>query len=255
MSKEDARAKRASIIESLLCAHGEPLSVEKVVEVLGDVSRRDVVQTFEDLQRQYEEEGRGFRIMHVAGGYQLRTAPEHVDYVRRLLRERPMRLTRAMLETLAIVAYRQEVTRAEIEAVRGVDADSALNTLLERRLIRIAGRKEAPGRPLLYATSREFLEVFGLRDLSELPTLKELGTLDIQAASEIDLRGADGGSGDTAATEGDAVTLEAPAPAGDGQGDGGTEPTVGAPRSVDEAGEAPAPGPQGRYPHAPDPES
>jgi segregation and condensation protein B len=177
------------ILESLLCAHGDPLTVDRAVEVLGDVTRGDVSRALASLQQRYESEKRGFRIAHVAGGYQLRTAPEHAEYVRKLLRQRPMRLSRPMLETLAIVAYRQAVTRAEIEAIRGVDVDSTLNTLLERRLIRIAGRKEAPGRPLLYATSREFLEVFGLSDLSELPTLRELGDVSIEAAPEIDLRG------------------------------------------------------------------
>ena len=178
-----------AILESLLCAHAGPLTVERAVEVIGEVTRGDVTLALSELQRRYEMEGRGFRIAQVAGGYQLRTAPEYADYVRRLLRQRPIRLSRPMLETLAIVAYRQTITRAEIEAIRGVDVDSTLNTLLERRLIRIAGRKEAPGRPLLYATSREFLEVFGLNDLSELPTLRELGDVSIQAAPEMDFRG------------------------------------------------------------------
>jgi segregation and condensation protein B len=185
-------AEIEGILESLLCAHGGPLTVDRVVEVLGEVTRRDVTRALTSLQQRYASEKRGFRIAQVAGGYQLRTAPEHAEYVRRLLRQRPVRLTRPMLETLAIIAYKQTVTRAEIEVIRGVDVDSTLNTLLERRLIRIAGRKEAPGRPLLYATSREFLEVFGLNDLSELPTLRELGEMSIQAAAEVDLRGARG---------------------------------------------------------------
>jgi segregation and condensation protein B len=177
-----------AILESLLCAYGAPLTVDKAAEAIGGVTRGDVARAMAALQRRYESEGRGLRIAQVAGGYQLRTAPEHAEYVRRVLRQRPIRLTRPMLETLAIIAYKQSVTRAEIEAIRGVDVDSALNTLLERRLIRIVGRKEAPGRPLLYATSREFLEVFGLNDLSELPTLRELGEVNIQAAPEVDLR-------------------------------------------------------------------
>src|SRR5262245_53494358 len=168
-----------SILESLLCAHNGPLTVERAAEVIGGVTRGDVGRALAALQERYEVEGRGLRIAQVAGGYQLRTAPEHAEYVRRLLRQRPTRRSRPMLETLAIIAYKQTITRAEIEAIRGVDVDSTLTTLLERRLIRIAGRKEAPGRPLLYATSREFLEVFGLNDLSELPTLRELGDVSI----------------------------------------------------------------------------
>jgi segregation and condensation protein B len=113
-------------------------------------------------------------VVYVAGGYQLRSAPEHGHWVRRLLGGRPPRLSRPMLETLAIIAYRQPCTRPEIEAIRGVDADAVVNTLLERRLIRIQGRKDAPGRPILYATTKDFLEVFGLPDLHALPPLAEL---------------------------------------------------------------------------------
>jgi segregation and condensation protein B len=174
--------------------------VDRVLEVLGEGTRGDVTRALASLQQRYESEKRGFRIAQVAGGYQLRTAPEHTEYVRRLLRQRPVRLTRPMLETLAIIAYKPSVTRAEIESIRGVDVDSTLSTLLERRLIRIAGRKEAPGRPLLYATSREFLEVFGLNDLSELPTLRELGAVTIEAAREVDLR-AGRGAGDAGSAE------------------------------------------------------
>jgi len=202
-------AEIEAILESLLCAHGGPLTVDRAVEVIGGVTRGDVARALSSLQRRYETDGRGLRIAQVAGGYQLRTAPEHAEYVRRLLRERPIRLTRPMLETLAIIAYKQTVTRPEIEAIRGVDVDSTLNTLLERRLIRIAGRKEAPGRPLLYATSREFLEVFGLNDLSELPTLRELGDVSIQAAPEVDLRYERAAEGDGPGEAAAAIRLDA----------------------------------------------
>src|SRR4029453_18005514 len=111
----------------------------------------------------------------IAGGYQLRTLAEHGPWVRRLLGGKPPRLSRPMLETVAIIAYRQPCTKPEIEAIRGVDADAVLSTLLERRMIRIAGRKEAPGRPMLYGTTRDFLEVFGLPDLQALPPLGEQG--------------------------------------------------------------------------------
>jgi segregation and condensation protein B len=212
MARDSAELR--SILESLLCAHGEPLTVDKATEVIGGVGRGEVGRALADLQRSYEEEGRGLRIGLVAGGYQLRTAPEHAEYVRRLLRERPLRLSRPMLETLAIIAYRQEITRAEIEAIRGVDVDSTLSTLLERRLIRITGRKEAPGRPLLYATSREFLEVFGLSDLSDLPTLRELGDIGdvaVQMAAEVDLRREAERDGEPAGEARTAIRLDAPA--------------------------------------------
>lgn len=191
----DGGARLRAILEGLLCAQGEPLSVDKATEIIGDTTRRDVVAAFAALGEEYERDGRGFRVVEVANGYQMRTAADYAEYVRRLFRARPFRLTRAMLETLAIIAYKQLVTKPEIEAIRGVDVDSTLGTLLERRLIRIAGRKEVPGRPLLYATSREFLEVFGLNSLGDLPTLKELGDLPMLSDPEVVLPGATAGVG------------------------------------------------------------
>jgi segregation and condensation protein B len=191
----DDEARLRAILEGLLCAQGEPLSVDRATEIIGDATRRDVVAAFLALREEYERDGRGFRVVEVANGYQMRTAADYAEYVRRLFRARPFRLTRAMLETLAIVAYKQLVTKPEIEAIRGVDVDSTLGTLLERRLIRIAGRKEVPGRPLLYATSREFLEVFGLNSLGDLPTLKELGDLPMTIDAEVDISGATAGGG------------------------------------------------------------
>lgn len=168
-------ARLAGIVESLLFAAGGPVPLARLVEALDGPDRREVAGAVRVLADRCEQDGRGIRLVHVAGGYQLRTALEHGPWVRRLLGQKPPRLSRPMLETLAVVAYRQPCTKLEIEAVRGVDADAVLTTLLERRLVRIAGRKEAPGRPLLYATTREFLEVFGLPDLEALPPLKELG--------------------------------------------------------------------------------
>jgi segregation and condensation protein B len=173
---ESADAGRlATVVESLLFAAGAPVPIARLVEALDGPSRAEVLAALEALSVGYEREGRGLRVAHVAGGYQLRSAAENSPFVRRLLRERPPRLTRPMLETLAIVAYRQPCTRLEIEAVRGVDADAVLSTLSERRMVKIVGRKDAPGRPLLYATTREFLEAFGLPDLGAMPPLRELG--------------------------------------------------------------------------------
>jgi segregation and condensation protein B len=173
-STVEETARLAAVVESMLLAAGAPVPLARLVEALDGPSRREVAAALRALGETYERDGRGLRVVYVAGGYQLRSAPEHGHWVRRLLGGRPPRLSRPMLETLAIVAYRQPCTRPEIEAIRGVDADAVLTTLLERRLIRILGRKDAPGRPILYGTTKDFLEVFGLPDLQALPPLAEL---------------------------------------------------------------------------------
>jgi segregation and condensation protein B len=170
-----ARERLDGILESLLFAAGGPLPLRRMVDVLEGPTAKEIKAALERLTTEYNRPERGIHLLAVAGGYQLRSAPGNAEHVRVLLRERPARLGRAALETVAIIAYRQPATRAEIEAVRGVDADSALNSLLAKRLIKIAGRKETVGRPLMYATTPEFLEVFGLNDLGELPALKEIG--------------------------------------------------------------------------------
>ena len=172
---EDANGRIERIIESVLFAAAAPLSLKRLVEVLAGPSTKEVLAAMRRLMEEYGTGRRGIQICEVAGGYQLRTARENAEWVRAAFREKPARLGRATLETLAVVAYKQPVTRADIEAIRGVDVDSVLSGLLARRLIKIAGRKEAVGRPLLYATTPEFLETFGLKDLNELPSLKELG--------------------------------------------------------------------------------
>jgi segregation and condensation protein B len=163
-----------SIVESLLFAAGTPVALRRLVQLLDGPTSKEVVAAIGRLQQRYDGSGRGLRLVEVAGGYQFRTAPENADWVRTLLREKPARIGRATLETLAIIAYKQPATRAEIEAIRGVDVEGPLTSLLSKRLIKIAGRKETVGRPLLYVTTPEFLEVFGLKDLNDLPTLKEL---------------------------------------------------------------------------------
>jgi segregation and condensation protein B len=173
----DEAARLVPLLEGLLFAAGAPVPVARLVEALDGPDRRQVLRGLDVLAERLEEEGRGLRVVRVAGGYQLRTLAEHGPWVRRLLGGKPPRLSRAMLETLAIVAYRQPCTKPEIEAIRGVDVDAVLSTLLERRMVRIVGRKEAPGRPILYGTTKEFLEVFSLPDLDALPPLKDLGDL------------------------------------------------------------------------------
>jgi segregation and condensation protein B len=169
-----------SIIESVLFAADGPLTVKRLVEVLAGPrgsgpKAKEVQRAMEQLQEDYAPGKRGVHLIEVGGGYQLRTARENAQWVRAVFHDKPARLGRAAMETLAIVAYKQPATRADIEAVRGVDAEAALSTLLDRRLVKIVGRKEAVGRPLLYATTPDFLEAFGLNDLKDLPSLKELG--------------------------------------------------------------------------------
>jgi segregation and condensation protein B len=176
-----------AIIESLLFAAGEPVSLNRLAAVLDSVPKEEIRNALTALGAEYSQGGRGLTVEEVAGGYQLRTRKEFAPHIRKLLAGKPPRLSRSLLEALAIIAYRQPITRPEIEEVRGVDCGGVLETLLERRLIRIAGRKEAPGRPMIYATTPEFLEVFGLRDLDSLPDLKEFQEIErarIEAESE-----------------------------------------------------------------------
>jgi segregation and condensation protein B len=177
---EEERLK--AILESLLFAAGGPVTLAQLVTVLETVPRDTVRLALADLASTYAASGRGLVLEEVANGYQLRTAKEHAFYVRRLLAAKPPRLSRPLLETLAIIAYRQPVTRPEIEQLRGVDCGGVIDTLLERRLIKIGGRKEAPGRPLVYATTPEFLEVFSLKDIGSLPDLEEFRAIDEQRA-------------------------------------------------------------------------
>ena len=164
------------LVEALIFAADGPIKAERVAEAI-DVPLVEVKAAIEALEADYAEHPRGFFLQEVAGGYQLRTRPEYADSLRKLGRSRPFRFSRPALETLAIIAYRQPVTRAEIEYLRGVDSGSVLKTLLEKRLVRILGKKDVPGKPMIYGTTKEFLELFGLPDLSSLPTLSEFSEL------------------------------------------------------------------------------
>ena len=168
---------RRRILEALLLSSSDPVTAARLGRVVPESSAREVREDVDALNESYAAEGRGFRIEEVSGGYQLRTLPELAPFVQQLEPVPPLRMSRASLETLAIIAYKQPVTRAEIEHVRGVDAGPLLRGLLERRLARIAGHREVPGRPILYATTPRFLEVFGLAGLSDLPTLREIEEL------------------------------------------------------------------------------
>jgi segregation and condensation protein B len=168
------REELKSVIESLLFVADGPQTLHRLAEVLDQVDRQTLQGVLNELQSEYESQKRGIRLVEVAGGYQLRTAKTNADLVKKFLGGRPARMGKATLETLAIVAYRQPITKAEVEAIRGVDVDGVITTLLERNLIRAVARKDVPGRPFLYGTTAEFLQLFNLKDLSQLPTLKEM---------------------------------------------------------------------------------
>lgn len=176
--KEAARfvtpERALQVLEALFFAAEKPLDLPTLAEAT-QFDEETLKKTLADLSAQYA--AKGVHLVDLGGRWQLRTDPSIGAYVRRMLQVKPMRLTRAALETLAIVAYRQPITRPEIEDLRGVDCGAVTKALLERKLIRILGKKDEPGRPLLYGTSREFLELFNLRDLTQLPTLREFQEL------------------------------------------------------------------------------
>ena len=168
---------RLAILEALLFVAEEPLPLPKLQEVLADGQPSQTEASLRELSLRLEEDGRGLMVQEVAGGFRLTTRRETHAWVQKLQQVKPARLSRAALETLAIVAYRQPITRAEIEAIRGVAVDGVMRTLLERGLVRMMGRKAEAGRPMLYGTSAQFLEQFGLKNLGDLPTLREINEL------------------------------------------------------------------------------
>jgi len=166
-----------TIVESLLFVHDQPLTLDRLALLLEEHERSDIRIALDELMQEYGAAERGIVLAQVAGGYQLRSRPENADYIRRLTKSRGVKFSQSALETLSIIAYRQPVTRAEVEYLRGVDSGGVLKTLLEKKLLRILGKKDVPGKPLIYGTSREFLELFSLKDLNSLPTLKEIQEL------------------------------------------------------------------------------
>lgn len=166
-----------SVLESLFFVVDHPLTLDKLCSILEEYERKVIAAAIDELIKDYRQGSRGIYLAEVAGGWQIRSRPENADYLRRLSRSRPYRFSQSSMETLAIIAYRQPITRAEVEYLRGVDSGGVLKTLLEKKLIRILGKKDIPGRPLIYGTSREFLETFNLKDLASLPTLKEVQDL------------------------------------------------------------------------------
>ena len=163
-----------NIIESLLFVAEEPLTIDRFKKIISDAETKELCEALEELKADYEARQGGFFLNQVAGGYQIRTRPEYMEWIKRLLQPKPMRLSKAALETLAIIAYKQPVIRSDVEHIRGVDCGGVLRVLLERKFIRVLGRKEIAGRPLIYATTKRFLEVFDLKNLKDLPTPKEI---------------------------------------------------------------------------------
>jgi segregation and condensation protein B len=229
----------ADVVEALLFASDAPLEAERIREVLELAGPEEARALVEELRTRYAEGDRALTIAEVGGGYRMVTRPEVAPWLLRLARTRTRaRLSRPALETLAIVAYRQPVSRPEVDAIRGVNSEGTLDSLLERRLLRIAGRKEAPGRPFLYETTREFLVAFGLRDLAELPKVDgelivpDLGALDGDGSAGAgsgedgegsgaagDAAGADASGGETgerleAGADGQAAAEQDPGPGG-----------------------------------------
>ncbi|MGB6011753.1 MAG: SMC-Scp complex subunit ScpB [Desulfobacterales bacterium] len=172
-----------NIIESLLLVAEEPLKIDRIKDILALAEKKEIQNALTELSSEYENRKGGFFLREVAGGYQIRTRPEYREWIKRLIQPKPLRLSKPALETLSIIAYKQPIIRSDIEHIRGVDCGGILRMLLERKLVRILGRKAIPGRPHIYATTKQFLEVFDLKNLEDLPTPKEISELS-DAASE-----------------------------------------------------------------------
>jgi segregation and condensation protein B len=186
-----------SVIESLLFVSDRPLSINELKKLVGERAGGKVTAALEALRTRRQEEGSGIIVVELAGGWHLRTRTDNQAWVSRLVAGKPQRLTRAMMETLSIVAYRQPITRPEIDDVRGVDCGPVLKTLLDRGLVRMIGKKEEVGRPILYGTTPEFLRIFSLKDLGELPTLREFHELNADDMAKVDAQAPLGADGDT----------------------------------------------------------
>ncbi|MFN7949972.1 MAG: SMC-Scp complex subunit ScpB [Blastocatellia bacterium] len=180
-TEEEITATRAELkpaIEALLFVTDEPLPFKQLNKILGDVSEADVRAALDELIVEYEARQGGLEIREIAGGWRISTRPQYHEFIRKYLRSKPSaRLSLAALETLAVIAYKQPITIPEILEIRGVSSSSAIKTLLEKRLIVTKGRKETVGRPMMYGTSKEFLLQFGLKDLSELPSIEDFEDL------------------------------------------------------------------------------
>ncbi|AEH44280.1 chromosome segregation and condensation protein, ScpB [Thermodesulfatator indicus DSM 15286] len=166
------RAQLERALEAVFLAAGRVVTIKELLKIFPDANQKELKEALNSLKTFYEN--RGFVLREVAGGFRFETKEEFAPLLRRLVFGAPPKLSRAALETLAIIAYKQPITKAEIESIRGVDSSGAIKNLMEKGLVKICGRKDVPGKPLLYGTTPKFLEIFGLKDLSELPKMKEI---------------------------------------------------------------------------------
>jgi segregation and condensation protein B len=181
---EPISENKRQIIEAVIFGSDEPLTIRQIQDIFWQsdnngprfrVKEEEILNTIRELNAEYVQTGRPFRIIQVAGGFQYATMPEFAEWLGRMIKEKSRRkLTQATIETLSVIAYKQPVTKPEIEAIRGVNADYAIQKLMERGLVTIVGRAATPGRPLLYGTTQDFLKHFGINDLSELPKPREI---------------------------------------------------------------------------------
>jgi len=166
-----------AIIESMLFVSPDPLSIEEIANII-NIDAKEICFAIEEIQKEYKKEYHGFHLIDVAGGFVFATKVQYEQYIEKLLKPQINTLSHAALETLAIIAYKQPITRSEIELIRGVKVDKIVNTLVEKNLIEEIGRKEGPGRPIIYATTKDFLKYFGLNDLSQLPSMENFKNQD-----------------------------------------------------------------------------
>jgi segregation and condensation protein B len=177
------------VIECIIFVSEKPLSIQRLLKVLPEAKKSEITECIEELISEWNSLDRGFRLHEVANSYQFRTNSDFSNEIIRFKAIKPFRLSRAALEALAIIAYNQPITRLEVDQIRGVDSTGVIALLLEKRLIEISGRKEVIGRPFLYQTTNEFLETFGLKNMRDLPSLKELE--EIEVSFEKPLQGRD----------------------------------------------------------------
>jgi segregation and condensation protein B len=196
-------------LEALIFASGAPATAAQIRRALPQLAPARIPDLVAEINEELASSGRPYEIAEVAGGYQFRTRPEHAETIAAAQPERKLRLSRPALETLAVIAYRQPLTRGDVEDVRGVDCGAVLRSLLERGLVRIVGRRDAPGRPPLYGTGGGFLETFGLRSLRDLPTLRELESLEAEGTGAAEARGGGDEAVETAPAVNGAVAAEA----------------------------------------------
>ncbi|MCJ7642542.1 MAG: SMC-Scp complex subunit ScpB [Desulfobacterales bacterium] len=211
------------ILESILFVSESPVRLKTLLEIIPEAGKETILEGIRTLMKEYEDPSKGMELVEVAGGYQLRTKSQCAEWISRLKKAKPVKFSQSAMETLAIVAYRQPVIRSQIEAIRGVDAGWILRTLMEKGLIKMMGRKDLPGRPIIYGTTQGFLELFSLNSLQDLPTLKEIqpppteeeipkaeNEAEVEAEAEAKVEGTD-----TTNVHADAATpVQAPQPEG-----------------------------------------